>query len=159
MSQLETIYASITALLKEIITLDNNVLLVILVNKSGQLIDYAASSSFKSVIKNEDYIDGLAATIAAMYGATLATGLDFELGSAEIVLAEFSMGRLIIVACGEQAILSLVASKEAPLGSLRMLAKRYAQKIAELIPALFEKIDEEIKSLMHKPTESIRGLV
>ena len=154
LSNLDALYTSLTKILNEILQLDPNIQAVILTNTSGQLIDYAISTYFEQKLKEEEfYIEGLAATIAAMFGATLATGIDFDLGGANSILAEFSEGRIVIVPCDSTSVFALVTTKDAPLGSIRIIAKRYSEKLRELLPKLFSQVEKEIKTLTRDKTK------
>lgn len=151
LSRLESLYISLSRTLRELLELDNEIRGVILVNKAGQLIDYSISSDFEKQVKdNEFHLEGLAATIAAMFGATIAAGLDFKFGDVATVLAEFSFGRVVLVPCGYDAILALVTTNSAALGSIRILARKYAEKISQIIPSLIESIEEEIRNFAKK---------
>lgn len=149
MSSLQNIYNSITKILSEVINIDEHILCILLATRSGQLIDYVASKDFYEKVSRSMSFDELAATIAAMYGASLATGTEFNLGDTDAVLTEFTHGRIIIISCGDEALLAITSDRNTPLGNIRLLAKKYSRKLTELIKKLFTAIDEEIK--MTKP--------
>ena len=149
MSNLQNLYDAITKMLSEIINIDENILCVLIATRSGQLIDYVASKDFYDKVEGSVSFDELAATIAAMYGASLATGTEFNLGDTDAVLTEFMNGRIVIISCGNDALLAITSERNIPLGNIRLLAKKYSQRLSDLIKKLFVAIDEEIK--MAKP--------
>ncbi len=149
MSGLQKLYDAITSMLSEIINVDESILCVLIATRSGQLIDYVASKDFYEKVEGSVSFDELAATIAAMYGASLATGTEFNLGDTDAVLTEFANGRIVIISCGNDALLAITSERNIPLGNIRLLAKKYSKKLSDLIKKLFVAIDEEIK--MTKP--------
>ncbi len=149
MSDLKRLYESITSVLSEIINIDENLLCVLIATRSGQLIDYVASKDFYEKVEGSVSFDELAATIAAMYGASLATGTEFSLGDTDAVLTEFTNGRIVIISCGNDALLAITSERNIPLGNIRLLAKKFAKRLSDLVEKLFVAIDKEIK--MTKP--------
>ena len=144
MRSINELYASLTSLLSEILELDKNICGIVLTTKSGQLIDYVTSKGFLDK-SNISSFEELAATIAAMFGATVATGEDFNLGDSQTILAEFANGRIVIVPCGAESILAIITSKDIALGNIRLIAKKYARRISEIISQLFKNVEQEIK--------------
>ncbi|MHA1589288.1 MAG: roadblock/LC7 domain-containing protein [Candidatus Njordarchaeales archaeon] len=143
--RLQSIYKNITKSLNEILALDENIIAAIISNLSGMLIAYAARENYQEkVLKVSGLIEGLAATLAAIYGAASVAGNDTKLSKTRIILIEYEKGNLIICNIGKNSVLAIITNENATLGVIRMIAKRYSEKIEPLLSELDELIDKEI---------------
>lgn len=79
-----------------------------------------------------DY-DALGAVVSASLGASRTMGTELHLGSLTQILAEYSDGILSLCALGDSAILAVLTSASANVGSVRFQTRK---RVAELEAAL-----------------------
>jgi hypothetical protein len=83
----------------------------------------------------DERFDGetLAAMVATMGGAAETVVGELKIGMPERIVVESQKGKLIAVEAGENAILVVLSSPNAPLGMLFIEAKKTAEKIKKLL--------------------------
>jgi len=154
MSKLEEIYSSLTSILNELLQFDNEILGSMLVNTSGQLIAYSVRHDMTEP-DDPFYFEALGATISAVFGAVMGAGTDFNLGNSNIVLAEFSKGRIVITNCDLNTILAIITTPNAALGSIRLLAKKYTEKLKDILNELYLEIEKALKEISPSELSSV----
>ncbi len=136
------IYMEIYNTLRELVELEDTINMVILSDPTGELIHYAS----REQEDDETKIRMASATIAATFGGAQVIGDDFSLEEPKFLIYEFKGGNLIITRCAMNTTLSIITNNEANLGTLRVLARKYAEKLGDLIQRLYAIMEEELKT-------------
>ncbi len=111
-------------------------LLADLKNVGGVMACAAASRDgllIRSLMKNEQYVESLAAMSATMLGAAETATTQVEMGIPTRVIVESDTGKLIIVGAGPKALLILLANKNSGLGLILLELEKSAQKLKEIL--------------------------
>ncbi|MHA1616500.1 MAG: roadblock/LC7 domain-containing protein [Candidatus Njordarchaeales archaeon] len=146
-SKLQYIYKEITRNLNEILSIDKNIKGAIISNLSGMLIAYAIKDDYQAEISLiSGLIEGLAATLSAIYGAASVAGEDIKLAKTQLILVEYENGNLIICDMGHENILAIIADKRGALGAIRIIAKKYGERIKPLLIELDKIIEDELST-------------
>ena len=135
------VYQKIYETLKELLDLEDSIHMAILSDPTGELIHFASKSS-----DDETKVRMASATIAATFGGAQVLGEDFNLSEPKFLIYEFNGGNLIITRCEMDTSLSIIAGSDANLGTLRVLAKKYSEKLGVLIRELYSAMQEELKT-------------
>jgi predicted regulator of Ras-like GTPase activity (Roadblock/LC7/MglB family) len=118
--------AELTRLLRKLQAADGTDLIAV-ITMDGLLIDAAGSPD----------IDAGSAAVAACNGLLMARALGGELGRGEpqLVSIEFASGLLLMQPLDEDLGLVIVAPRDANLGRLRLVMRRYAQDLIQATTA------------------------
>ena len=138
----ESIYTQIFDTLNELVHIDESIKLAILSDSTGELIHFAK----KEENTDETKIRLASATIAATFGGAEIIGDDFKLSEPKFLIYEFTDGDIIITKCYNKTTLAIITDNQANLGAIRVLAKKYAEKLNKLIENLYETMKEELKT-------------
>ncbi|MGQ4892585.1 MAG: roadblock/LC7 domain-containing protein [Candidatus Njordarchaeia archaeon] len=138
----ETIYSQIYNTLNELVYLDESIKLAILSDSTGELIHFA----IKEKDADETKIRLASATIAATFGGAEIIGDDFKLSEPKFLIYEFTDGDIIITKCYNKTTLAIITDNQANLGAIRVLAKKYTEKLNQLIESLYATMKEELKT-------------
>jgi predicted regulator of Ras-like GTPase activity (Roadblock/LC7/MglB family) len=102
------------------------VLAALVVGREGFVIDGVSKSA---ELDNE----AIAATISAEIGSTAAIGKELGLGKMSHLMLEYENGVIVVNAISGDALLAVVAEREAFLGNVRYQVKKYTTKIDKLL--------------------------
>ncbi len=139
----EEIYKEIYNTLIQLVNSDESIKLVVLSDPTGELIHFAVRENEGG---EETKIRMASATIAATFGGAEIIGEDFKLSEPMFLIYEFKNGDIVITKCQNNTTLALVTDDEANLGAIRVLAKRYSEKLNDLIVNLYKYMREELKT-------------
>ncbi len=115
-------------ILHELITSTGGINRVILADKTGLTLAHTVKFETDPNID----IDGLGAISSAVYLASETQGMNVNLTNMEIVIAEFSNGKIMVADCGP-AVLSVITDNDIAIGMVRMLMKQAAKKLRKIL--------------------------
>jgi len=124
------------------VNVEDSIQMVILADPTGELIHFAEKGSSG---ESDSKIRMAAATIAATFGGAEIIGEDFKLSDPSFLIYEFQDGNLVITRCYNKTTLAILTDKNANLGTVRVLAKKYTEILNKVIHDLYGAMREEIK--------------
>ncbi len=145
-------YEEIDNLLHDVIIKDGSILQVILADKTGLTI--AHTSRFEIDAKDTDALGAIA---SAIYLASEQQGNDVNLKGLNMIISEFSNGKIFVSDCGN-AVLSIITEKNVNIGAIRMLIKETSEKLKEQVDRMIapvEEVAEEVTPVQETASEEV----
>lgn len=119
----------IQSILRSLLKADNNILMVVLSDRTGLTIARVSQLLLGDAMKGQDFIGAIA---TAVFTAAAEQGSALQLGQLGILVAEFETGKILTAQSGN-GILTVVTTDEATLGVVRMRMLDAAAKLVEIL--------------------------
>lgn len=134
--------SSFNDILSKIIKAESGIKKVILVDRTGLTIAHVSKFSYIPMD-----VDGIGAIASAVFCASEEQGRNLELGDLEIVTSEFDGGKIFASSCGK-GVLTLISDPEINLGLIRLVMKRAADELREILDDFLSEMPEEFSDGM-----------
>jgi len=138
-SQLSSDTRSFDNILSKIIKSESGIKKVILVDRTGLTI--ASVSKFSYFPAD---VDGIGAIASAVLCASEQQGKSLDLGDLEIVISEFSGGKIFTSSCGPKGVLSLISDPDINIGLIRLILKRSGDELKEILDGFLSDIHDNL---------------
>ena len=130
---------SFDTILSKIIKSESGIKKVILVDRTGLTI--ASVSKFSYFPAD---VDGIGAIASAVICACEQQGKNLDLGDLEIVISEFSGGKIFTSSCGPKGGLTLISDPDINIGLIRLILKRSGDELKEILDGFLSDILETL---------------
>jgi len=124
-------------ILSKVIKSESGIKKVILVDRTGLTI---ASVSKFSYFPTD--VDGIGAIASAVICASEQQGKNLDLGDLEIVISEFSGGKIFSSSCGPKGVLTLISDPDVNIGLIRLIIKRSGDELKKILDGFLSDIDD-----------------
>jgi len=138
-SQLSSDTRSFDNILSKIIKSESGIKKVILVDRTGLTI--ASVSKFSYFPAD---VDGIGAIASAVLCASEQQGKSLDLGDLEIVISEFSGGKIFTSSCGPKGVLSLISDPDINIGLIRLILKRSGDELKEILDGFLSDMHDNL---------------
>ncbi len=119
----------IQSILRSLLKADNNILMVVLSDRTGLTIARVWQIFLGKDLEGQDFIGAIA---TAVFTAAAEQGSALQLGQLGILVAEFQSGKVLTAQCGN-GILVVITTDEATLGVVRMKMLDTAAKLVSIL--------------------------
>ena len=126
-------------ILSKIIKSESGIKKVILVDRTGLTI--ASVSKFSYFPAD---IDGIGAIASAVICACEQQGKNLDLGNLEVVISEFSGGKIFSSSCGPKGALTLISDPDINIGLIRLMLKRSGNELKQILDGFLSEIHDNI---------------
>ena len=83
--------------------------------------------------KTEIDLDALGAVVSTGFGSSEVMGTEIGMGALTQTIMEYDSGKILMAACGEDAMLTVVTDGQAILGNIRHNMKKIIAELAKII--------------------------
>ena len=126
-------------ILSKVIKSESGIKKVILADRTGLTI--ASVSKFSYFPAN---VDGIAAIASAVICASEQQGKNLDLGDLEIVISEFSGGKIFASSCGPKGVLTLISDPDINIGLIRLILKSSGDELKKILDGFLSDIHDNL---------------
>lgn len=125
------IHTELTRLLKA----DTGITVTLLGDRTGLTISRVSRLLFSETMGSFD-LESIGAIASAVFCGAAEQGTTLALGDLDLMLAEFTDGKIMTAQCGKSGILVVVAEPDAPLGLIRVQMKKTSERLSTVMEAM-----------------------